>query len=71
MKERAELESLPERIDAAERAREAAYAALADPAVLRDSAALSDARARLDAVSAEIESLTARWEALETIAAES
>src|SRR4051812_5074552 len=66
--ERAELEGLPEQIDAREREREAVYASLADPALLRDGAAVVDAQAKLAALSAEIESLIARWEKLETIA---
>ena len=69
-KERSELESLPDRIDAAERAREAAYTALSDPALLRDGAAVTDARAQLAALEAEIGALTARWEELATIEAE-
>src|SRR4051812_35035877 len=50
LRETTELAELPDRIDALERDREAAYAALADPAVLRDAAALADARARLAAL---------------------
>jgi ATP-binding cassette subfamily F protein uup len=65
-----ELEELPDRIDAAEREREGVYATLADPAVLRDAAAAAAARARLAALDAEIAAMTARWEALETLAAE-
>ena len=68
-KERTELESLPELIDAKERERDMAYALLADPAVLRDGAAVVDARSRLAALSSEIEALVTRWEELETIAA--
>jgi len=69
-KETAELAELPDRIDTLERERDALYASLADVAVLRDGAAVAAAKARLDAVNAEIESLTLRWEALETIAAQ-
>jgi ATP-binding cassette subfamily F protein uup len=65
-----ELGQLPDRIDAAERERDGLYATLADPAVLRDGAAAAEARARLAALDAEVERLTARWEALETLAAE-
>jgi ATP-binding cassette subfamily F protein uup len=71
MKERAELESLPDEIDAREREREGAYLSLADPAVLRDAAAVSDARAQLAALEERIAALTARWEELATIEAES
>jgi ABC transport system ATP-binding/permease protein len=71
LKEKNELEALPDRIDAMEREREAIYASLSDPALLRDGSAVAEARARLAATEAEIVSLTARWEALETIAAES
>jgi len=70
-KEKAELESLPDLIDAKERERESAYSSLADPALLRDGAAVGEARARLAAIESEIAALIARWEALETIAAES
>jgi ATP-binding cassette subfamily F protein uup len=68
-KEQRELAELPDRIDASERARDALYAALADPALLRDGAAVADARARLAAAEAEVEALTARWEQLEVAAA--
>jgi ABC transport system ATP-binding/permease protein len=68
-KERAELDALPEQIDAREREREAVYASLADPALLRDGAAVVEAQGRLAAILAEIETLIARWEELETIAA--
>jgi ATP-binding cassette subfamily F protein uup len=68
-RERAELESLPEQIDAREREREALYASLADPALLRDGSAVVAAQSRLAELSAEIEGLIARWEELETIAA--
>jgi ATP-binding cassette subfamily F protein uup len=69
-KEAAELEALPDRIDAAERERERLFAALVDPAVLRDGAAVVDARSRLSEIEAELAALLARWEALETIASE-
>ena len=69
-KETRELAELPDRIDAAERAREAVYASLADPALLRDGAAAAAAKARLAELDAEVEALTLRWEALETLAAE-
>jgi ATP-binding cassette subfamily F protein uup len=68
-RERAELDALPEQIDARERAREAVYASLSDPALLRDGAAVVEAQGRLATLSAEIESLIARWEELGTIAA--
>jgi len=67
-KQRAELDALPAQIDAREREREAVYASLADPALLRDGSAVVEAQARLATLSAEIESLLARWEELETIA---
>ena len=69
-KETGELAALPDRIDAHERERDALYASLADPALARDGAAMADAMARLAALDAEIAALTARWEALETIAAD-
>ena len=68
-KERAELDALPEQIDARERERETVYASLADPALLRDGSAVVEAQGRLATLSAEIEALIARWEELETIAA--
>ena len=68
-RERAELDALPEQIDARERERETVYASLADPALLRDGGAVVEAQGRLAALSAEIESLIARWEELEMIAA--
>src|SRR6185503_10124875 len=69
-KETAELAALPDRIDAAEHERERLYLSLADPAVLRDGAAVTDAKARLASTEAELAELIARWEALETIAAD-
>ncbi|GJG86285.1 heme ABC transporter ATPase [Gemmatimonadetes bacterium T265] len=67
--EQRELAGLPDAIDAAERARGALYASLADPALLRDGAAAAGAKARLAALDAEVGALTARWEALEEAAA--
>ena len=69
-KERGELASLPDLIDAKEREREQVYLSLADPALLRDGAAVNEARSRLATLETEIGALTARWEELETIAAE-
>ena len=69
LRERGELASLPDAIDARERERESVYASLSDPAVLRDGSAVLEARERLDRLSAEIKALVARWEELETIAA--
>jgi hypothetical protein len=53
-----------------EREREAVYASLSDPVLLRDGAAMAVARARIADLDTEISVLTARWEALETLAAE-
>ena len=69
-KEASELAALPDRIEAHEREREQLYATLSDPAVLRDGAAVAAAKARLDAIEAELATMTDRWVALETIAAE-
>ena len=66
--EKVELDGLPDRIDAREREREQLYLSLAEPALLRDGAAVASAHSRLAAVETDIASLTARWEALETIA---
>jgi len=68
-KERSELASLPDEIDARERVREETYSALSDPALLRDGGAVNEARARLAALEREIAALTARWEELATIEA--
>jgi ATP-binding cassette subfamily F protein uup len=68
-KEQGELAALPDLIDAKEREREQLYASLSDPALLRNPSALADARTRLDALEAEIATLTARWEELEIVAA--
>jgi ABC transport system ATP-binding/permease protein len=68
-KETSELAALPESIDVLERERESAYASLADPALLRDGTAVAAARARLVAIEANIAKTLARWEELETIAA--
>jgi len=68
-KESTELSALPDRIDAIERQREEVYANLSDPAFLRDGAVTASAKERLVALDAEIQSLTERWEILETISA--
>ncbi len=68
--ETGELALLPDRIDALEKERDDVYALLADPAVLRDGAAVAAAKTRLAAIEAAIVELTARWETLETIAAD-
>lgn len=68
-KETRELESLPDRIDAAEKEREAIYASLADTAFVRDGVAVATAKQRLLALDAEIPALVARWEELEMVAA--
>ncbi len=69
-KETSELAALPQAIDLLERDRDAAYASLSDPALLRDGAAISEARGRLVAIEAELATRLARWEELETIAAQ-
>jgi len=69
-KETSELAALPDRIDGLEREREAIYVSLADPALLRDGSAVVSAKARLAAIDLELPELIARWEALETIAAD-
>ncbi|MEO6864246.1 MAG: ATP-binding cassette domain-containing protein [Gemmatimonadaceae bacterium] len=69
-KEKSELESLPSEIDKRERSRERIYASLADPIFLRDGAAVVKAKMQLDAIDTEIAGLMARWEDLETIAAD-
>lgn len=69
--EQAELAALPDRIDAAEQTREAILGQLADPAVLRDGLAAVAAHAKLTEVDAQLAELLARWEQLETQAAES
>jgi ATP-binding cassette subfamily F protein uup len=66
-----ELAELPDRIDGVEAERGRLYASLADPALLRDGAAVVATRARLLEIDAEIEVLSARWEALATIDAQS
>ncbi len=67
-KETAELADLPARIDAGETERASLFTTLADPATLRDAAAVMAARERLATVEAELETLLARWEELETVA---
>ena len=69
-KEKTELSALPDAIDALERERGELFARLADPTFLRDGAAVIRVRAQLTALEAELTATTARWEALELIAAE-
>ena len=68
-KETGELSALPDRIDALEKEREAAYLSLADPSLARDGNAILEAKARVTALEKQIAALTSRWEELETIAA--
>ena len=69
-KESTELAALPDQIDVLESERGTLYASMADVAFLRDGAAVSATKARLQVIDSEITRLTARWEALETMAAE-
>jgi ATP-binding cassette subfamily F protein uup len=69
-KETAELAALPERIATTEAVRDTLFAQMADPVVLRDGARVMGLQAELASREAEIEVLMARWEELETIAAE-
>jgi len=66
-KERREYEALPARIEELETALEQLHAQMADPATWKDGSAdaLSSLTTRADALPAEIETLYARWEALE------
>ena len=70
-KEKQELSGLPDRIDGLERERAELYVSLTDPTFLRDGAAVATAKSRLGRIEVELRELTARWEALETIAGES
>lgn len=69
-KENAELTALPDRISAAEEERATLFGQLADPVVLRDGARVVALQARAAALETELEAMMARWEELETIAAE-
>jgi ABC transport system ATP-binding/permease protein len=70
-KETAELAALPDRIEAAEAERATLYETLADPATQRDASAVLVANGRLEQLERELETMLARWEALETVASES
>ena len=65
-KEKAELVRLPDQIAAAERERDEIYRELADRDFLRNGEAVARAKARLEALIAETEALTARWLDLES-----
>ena len=69
-KEKQELATLPEQIDALDGERALLYATLTDPATVRDGAAVGNARLRLAELEARAAELLSRWEALETLAAE-
>jgi ATP-binding cassette subfamily F protein uup len=69
-KETQELAALPDRIDQLERERNALYQSLGDPAFLRDGAAVAEAKGRLAAIDDEHAAAVARWEELETLAAD-
>jgi ATP-binding cassette subfamily F protein uup len=68
-KESSELAGLPDKIDALERDRASIYVSLSDPELLRDGSAVTEVRARLAGLEGEINRMTVRWEALETISA--
>jgi ATP-binding cassette subfamily F protein uup len=67
-KEKAELDTLPDRIDEHERTRDQLYASLSDPAFLRDGTAVVAATEQLRIVEKEIDEMLLRWEELEIIA---
>lgn len=69
-KENAELQALPDQLTDAESERDGCYAQLADPAVLREGARVVALQARVAELDVVIERLMARWEELETIAAD-
>jgi ATP-binding cassette subfamily F protein uup len=65
-KEKKELETLPERIEALELERERIHACLADPAFYRSSGdKVPETKARLEALDNELTRVYERWEALE------
>ncbi|MEO6525504.1 MAG: ATP-binding cassette domain-containing protein [Gemmatimonadaceae bacterium] len=68
LKEKGELATLPDQIDAKEREHEQLLLALSDPALLKNASAYAEARSGLASLEREIAALSARWEELETIA---
>lgn len=69
-KETAELAALPDQISEAETEKATCYAQLADPIVLRDGARVIGLQARIAELDGVLAVMMARWEELETIAAE-
>jgi ABC transport system ATP-binding/permease protein len=69
-KEQRELEGLEDRIHAAESERERLSALLADPSLYADSSRAAQTTDAFRAAEAEVETLYARWQELETRAAE-
>lgn len=69
-KESRELAELPDRIEALERERNVLYRASADPAEIRDGANAARIKSRLDTIDLELAEAMARWEQLETVAAD-
>lgn len=67
--ERAELEGLPSRIDAADQLRNELYLRMSDPELLRDGQATLAVRGELADAESSLEELMRRWEALEEKAA--
>jgi ATP-binding cassette subfamily F protein uup len=63
-KERTELESLPERIDALESEKSALHAKLSDPAVYQNGEDIPALKNRLDEIDIELDMALERWEAL-------
>ncbi len=66
-RERAELEALPDRIDALEAEKNQLHKTLSDPAVYQSGDDIPSMKSRLDAIDVELEEAFVRWETLDTI----
>ena len=66
-KEQKELNRLPAKIDHLEGEQQALHETLADPASYQNGTDIPDLNARLETMTAELETAYARWEGLEAI----
>ena len=68
-RERAELESLPELIDALESERDELHGKLSDPAVYQNGSDIPAMKTRLESIDTDLELAFSRWEALDELRA--
>jgi ABC transport system ATP-binding/permease protein len=68
-RERSELESLPDRIDALETERDKLHQTLSDPSVYQNGDDIPEMKARLESIDSELATAFSRWEELDALRA--